>query len=317
MGKCFRAHEGLIGEDLGELIQAGCQRQGIDVRVRGIVNDGSACLLSQMYIDKSTTMAVILGTGLNAAIHLPATAFSPQKLAASSPSTPVGPDSSDILVDTEVSMFGKDAFCMTSWDETLNSAHPRPDFQPLEHLTSGRYLGEIVRLILVKASKQANMFGGELPRRFNTYELQTSTIAEIEALDLQAVNHALSNLAHEHPLPSGASFTGTDMKAMGRIIASVTDRAAAYMATSIHALWSLKQASSKQTLPENHDDITISCFGSVLGKYPRFRERVQTWLDEMTAEDAGSLHLQMADEGEGALTGAAVAVALHLRKEAE
>lgn len=310
MGKCFRAHEGLIGQDLSHLIQAACHRRGIDVRVRGIVNDGSASLLSQMYLNESTTMAVILGTGLNAAIHLPAKALSAGKLAASRPASPNGTVSPNIIVNTELSMFGKDALSTTVWDETLNKAHPRPDFQPMEHLTSGRYLGEIVRLIVEKACEQRIMFGGELPQNFGPYQLATSTIAAFETDCPTLLANACTDFAVFHSFQSGRIFNDDDVEIMRRIGTCVTDRAAAYMATAIHALWSLNRSSVGRSVTTDTDSTTISCLGSVLRKYPQFRERVQMWLDKFTAGETGQIQLDVTDEGEGALIGAAIAVAL-------
>jgi hexokinase len=71
---------------------------------------------------------------------------------------------------------------MTRWDEEINRTHMLPDFQPFEQLISGRYLGEIVRLILVEGIKHAGLFQGQMPERFlEPYALDTSTVALIEA----------------------------------------------------------------------------------------------------------------------------------------
>ena len=87
-----------------------------------------------------------------------------------------------MLVNTEVSMFGKNILPTTRWDDYLNKMHVRPDFQPLEHLISGRYLGEIVRLILVEAVQVAGLFGGEVPSGLlNAYSLDTSILACFES----------------------------------------------------------------------------------------------------------------------------------------
>jgi hexokinase len=152
----------------------------MNVRMDAIVNDSSATLLSRAYLDPSTRFALILGTGCNAAIHLPVTALGPSKFG-------IRPSSwhekaNHVLVNTELSMFGKGIFPVTRWDESLNSTHALPDFQPFEMLLSGRYLGEIVRLMLVEAIQTAGLFGGEIPENFTEpYSLDTGTIAAIEA----------------------------------------------------------------------------------------------------------------------------------------
>lgn len=65
MGKGFRATEGLLGQDLSELIMAPCRRRNLPVHMDSIINDSSATLLSRAYEDPSTRFAVILGTGFN------------------------------------------------------------------------------------------------------------------------------------------------------------------------------------------------------------------------------------------------------------
>src|SRR4051794_26334696 len=143
-----------------------------------IVNDSSATLLSRAYLDASTRFALILGTGCNAAIHLPVTILGPGKFG-------IRPSSwhekaTHVVVNTELSMFGKGVFRTTRWDDLLNDNHPLPDFQPFEQLIGGRYLGEIVRLILVEAIQTAGLFGGEMPEGLlEPYSLDTLSIATI------------------------------------------------------------------------------------------------------------------------------------------
>lgn len=86
-----------------------------------------------------------------------------------------------VLVNTEMSMFGKQVFPATKWDNALNKAHSMPNFQPLEYFIGGRYQGEIVRLILVNAIVSAGLFDGQYPERFlEPYSFETSTMAAFE-----------------------------------------------------------------------------------------------------------------------------------------
>lgn len=59
MGKGFCAADGLIGEDLGDLIEDSCLKRGLNVQLDAIVNDSSATLLSKAYIDPTTRFALI------------------------------------------------------------------------------------------------------------------------------------------------------------------------------------------------------------------------------------------------------------------
>ena len=55
MGKGFLAAHGLLGQDLGDLIQDACSRRGLNVQLNAIVNDSSATLLS-----KATTISTVV-----------------------------------------------------------------------------------------------------------------------------------------------------------------------------------------------------------------------------------------------------------------
>lgn len=270
-----------------------------------IVNDSSATLLSRAYEDPATRFAVILGTGFNIAVHLPTSTLSsskykgyPQKWL----------DEADhVLVNTELSMFGKDVFPRTRWDEQLNDAHVRPDFQPFEHMISGRYLGEVVRLIIVEAVRTAGLFGGELPDKLSeAYSLETGTIAALEMDESKNLTNAIALFQSKHALSKPPSYN--DIQFVRQVSQLVSHRAAAFLAAGIHALWTLRTTSEGLT-PATAGKLAIGCNGSVIEKYPLFRELCQSHLDELTTASGAepkSISLEIAVES--AIFGAAVAV---------
>lgn len=130
----------------------------LDIRLDAIVNDSSSTLLARAYVDPSSRLAVILGTGVNAAIHLPIAALQSSKFG--SRIMPSETDADFVLTNTELSMFGKDILPTTRWDERLNNDHMHPNYQPFEYLIAGAYMGEIVRLIICEATATAGLFSG-------------------------------------------------------------------------------------------------------------------------------------------------------------
>jgi hexokinase len=180
MGKGFLATNGLLGQDLGDILRFACKKRGLPVELAAIVNDSSATLLSQAYVYGSTRFGLILGTGTNIAVHLPVSAFARSKFGQR-------PDSwfqsaSHVIVNTELGMFGGGILPMTHWDKSLDADHPRPGFQPLEHFLSGYYLGEICRLAIVEAIKTAGLLGGVVPLTLEKqYSLDTETLSQLEA----------------------------------------------------------------------------------------------------------------------------------------
>lgn len=173
------ANKGLVGRDLGEIIRTSCKNQGLDVEVEAIINDSSACLLSQAYSHTSTRFGLILGTGVNVGAYLPISLIGGRKFGA----RPVGwfDRASHVIVNTEMSMFGNNILPFTRWDHELRNDHSRPDFQPLELMTSGMYLGEIARFALIEAVETIGIFGGVVPASLSApYSLSTETLSIIE-----------------------------------------------------------------------------------------------------------------------------------------
>lgn len=141
-----------------------------------MVNDTVAALLSHAYIAPATRFSLIMGTGLNAAVSLPTLALPKNKIPNTAPS-----NAQNVLVNTELSMFGKGVLPATQWDDMLNNAMERPDFQPFEYLVSGGYLGEILRLIVTKGAFGKGLFQNTLPESWEIpYSVETAFLAALE-----------------------------------------------------------------------------------------------------------------------------------------
>jgi hexokinase len=270
-----------------------------------IINDSSATLLSRAYEDPSTRFAVILGTGFNISVHLPVSSLATTKYKGY-PQAWLD-EATHVLVNTECSMFGKNVFPTTRWDEQLNDMHVRPDFQPFEHMISGRYLGEIVRLIIIEAVRTAGLFSGEIPDKLSEpYALDTGIIAAMEMDNSKHLINATALFQQKHPLSKPSTYN--DIHFVRQVSQLVSHRAAAFLATGIHALWVLR-TKAEGLDPESAGHMSIGCNGSVIEKYPFFRELCQSHLDELTtASGAAPKSISLEIALESAIFGAAVAV---------
>lgn len=307
MGKGFCCAEATTGQDLGELIVAACHNQGLNLRVDALINDSCATLLSRAYLEPSTSMSLILGTGTNMAVHLPVTCLGASKL--QDREAAWLSQAEKVTINTEVSMFGKGILPETRWDDLLNRNHVLPDFQPLEYMTTGRYLGEILRLIIAEAVKTADLFQGHFPLSLTEpYSLDTAVLAVVEGDTSH--NLAKSGAYLQKATGLDRAPSAAEMKFVRIVVESISRRAAAYMAIAIHALWAVERKASNTAEPSK---TTIACNGSVIGKYPGFRVRCQQYIAEMIRSGAdgttqtSEVVLEMADEA--AILGAAVAVA--------
>lgn len=309
MGKGFRCSAAVTGRDLAKTITQACQRAGINTRLDAIVNDSSATLLSRAYIDSSTRMAMILGTGFNAAIHLPIASLHRSKFKGRTmPSTN---DISHVLVNTELSMLGKHAFKKTRWDTHLNSVHIMPDYQPLEYLVAGGYISELVRLIMVEAT-ESGLFGGVMPSSISTpYSLDARLLATIETDTSRSFSTSRKAFQEQHP--SSTPPRPFDMYFCQQVIRSVTRRSAAFVTVGIHALTSLLEDMEKrhQVSPSGLDHVSIGCDGSIINKYPDYMDRCQELMDRMVElEGKGRKRVVLEKTTDSAVCGAGVAVAM-------
>jgi hexokinase len=325
MGKGFHCSNGTVGQELGQLLIDSCKKRSLNVNVAAIVNDSSAALLSRAYVDPKTRMSLILGTGTNMAIHFPVHEIGQGKFG-------VRPEgwfeyAKHVIINTEMSMFGGDVLPMTRWDDVLNRTHLRPDYQPLEYMITGRYLGEIVRLIIVEAVETAGLFGGELPHSMREpYSFDTSIVAFLEEDTSLSLAASAALLQKEHTFPSYPSVE--DLRFLRRICQLTSRRAAAYLATGIHSMWCLRnevefptsvsdplsKGTSEVTVVESDQsaNVTIACDGTVINKYPGFRDTCQSYLDQLSAQSHPSSNsaICLTPAPESAILGAAVAVAV-------
>ncbi|KAH8884699.1 actin-like ATPase domain-containing protein [Thozetella sp. PMI_491] len=322
MGKGFLAADGLLGQDLGDVIQRACQTRGLDVELCAIINDSTAALLSHAYVAPTTRFGLILGTGVNIAVHMPVNTIGPHKYG-NRPDTWFE-KASHVIVNTELGMFGKGVLPMTRWDEQLKDGHPRPDFQPLEHLVSGYYLGEILRFILIEAIETTGIFGGVVPPSLlRPYSLDTETLSLIEGDVSQSVESGLATFKAHHPSP--VDPTHDDISALRTLASYVSRRSAAIVAASVFGLWELKAETeseflrnlpaaspfTEETEAEMKIARTMVAFdGSVIERYPNYQTNCQKFIDDLVASvggTPGSVDLVAAKES--TLRGAAVALA--------
>ncbi|PKS11343.1 hypothetical protein jhhlp_003105 [Lomentospora prolificans] len=328
MGKGFHAANGLIGQDLGEVIKSACKTKGLDVELQAILNDSTACLLSQAYVDPSTRLGLILGTGCNLAAFVPVSSIPKSKYGGRPASW--FDEARHVVINSELGMYGKDVLPLTRWDMELKKGHEKPWFQPLEHMVSGMYLGECCRIPLVEAIETTGIFGGVVPAGLQKpYGLRTETLALIAADPTPTFETALPTFNALYP--STIPATPADLKAVASIASFITRRSTAIIAASVFALWQLRNESSLAhrevlTLPDSRsakDSVlkaeiereslrtTVSYNGAVIESYPGYLPMCQTYLDALVGKGA---RIELMEARDSSLLGAAVAVACEERR---
>lgn len=234
MGKGFNMSSDL---DLGPLLLSGYQRhtrrqspsstsppskrRKFDslpkLRIAAITNDTIATLASMAYQVKSlpnsrVVAGLIVGTGVNATIPMKFTNLGEQKSEAIRLRYP---DAAETVVNTEITISGAQGPLepiTTAWDRELNKALPRPGFQPLEYMTGGRYIGELVRIIFhsyMTTAHNPNIESAHLPAAMvHGYSLTTKFVSEYVGRarnDAQLTEH----LKRFYPPPESSTWAWT------------------------------------------------------------------------------------------------------------
>ncbi|KAF5026142.1 hypothetical protein F66182_1790 [Fusarium sp. NRRL 66182] len=325
MGKGFSACNGLLGQDLGEIVRTACLNRGLSVELRAIVNDSSACLLSESYNHPTTRFGLILGTGVNLAAYLPVSAIGRVKFGHRPPQW--FEKATHVIINSEISMMGRDILPLTRWDRQLLANHSRPEFQPLEHMVSGMYLGEICRLALVEAIESTGVFGGHVPPSLQKpYSLSTETLSIIEMDKSSDLEKACKQFSSRHP--ANHDPTAADLSFLKQLASFISKRSSALVATGVYAFWGLRIDSQNKFVSTLSPDsplrdsaradrdlaeTTVAYNGGVIESYPGYLDSCQSFLDDLVAaeetEKTGKQTIKLVSAKESSLMGAAVALA--------
>jgi hexokinase len=297
--------------------------------VAAITNDTVATFASLAYAVKAApnsrvAMGLIVGTGTNATVPMKLDNLHPSKK-----SDLPNPDAVEtVVINTEWTIRGTDKPLIdlnlkTPWDLTLDANSDAPGFQPFEYMTSGRYLGEIVRLVFVDvASRETN---GKIPPSLQVKNaIPTRFLSEVIARkggrivqqELESRYSEVSSL--EEP------FWTVDRVEMIRDIAeAVQQRSSALIAAACVGLLNCvgdialdapaePKASSNGTHAKGKreiEELVIAYAGGTISQYPKWLQTCQQWIDILVEEGSpsnASKQVTLKEAKDGGIIGAGV-----------
>ncbi|KAI8549504.1 hypothetical protein RHMOL_Rhmol06G0029900 [Rhododendron molle] len=178
------------GKDVVGCLNEAMERQGVDMRVSALVNDTVGTLAGARYWDDDVMVAVILGTGTNACYVECVDAI--PKLQSHNSS------SGRTIINMEWGAFSN-GIPLTQFDRDMDAASINPGEQIFEKTIAGMYLGEIVRLVLLKMAEASDLFGESNMEKLATqFVLRTPHICAMQqdnSQDLEAVEAMLYDVA--------------------------------------------------------------------------------------------------------------------------
>jgi len=183
MGKGFNIPS-ILNASLTDLLHDALEdlRPAHPIHVTALLNDAVATLLSHAFIRPNTRMGLICGTGTNATCLCPTEYLSDEKYHHADAAGGARAWEEFVLVNTEWSMFGKGLLPVTEYDGIVDQESGMPGFQPFEQMVSGRYIGEIVRLVCLDGIKQHAWSFDTIPQGWDCkWTVQTATCSTVEA----------------------------------------------------------------------------------------------------------------------------------------
>ncbi|XP_037663033.1 hexokinase-2 isoform X2 [Choloepus didactylus] len=249
---------GVEGRDVVALIRKAIKRRGdFDIDIVAVVNDTVGTMMTCGYDDQNCEIGLIVGTGSNACYmeemrHIDM----------------VEGDEGRMCVNMEWGAFGDDGTLddiRTDFDREIDMGSLNPGKQLFEKMISGMYMGELVRLILVKMAKEELLFGGKLsPELLTTGRFETKDVSDIEGEKdgIRKAREVLTRL--------GLEPAQEDCVAAHRICQIVSTRSASLCAATLAAvLRRIKENKNEERLRS-----TIGVDGSVYKKHPHFAKRL-------------------------------------------
>nr|GLL17800.1 hexokinase-1 [Ipomoea trifida] len=288
----------MVGKDVVAELSKALDRKGVDMRVSALVNDTIGTLAGGRYSNKDVAVAVILGTGTNAAYVERAQAIPKWH-------GPL-PKSGEMVINMEWGNFRASHLPLTKYDNALDAESLNPGEQIFEKITSGMYLGEILRRVLLKMAEEAAIFGDEVPPKLQCpFILRTPHMSAMHhdaTLDLKVVGDKLKDILE---IPNTSLKVRRVVVELCNIIAT---RGARLAAAGILGI--LKKMGRDTPRSGGSAKTVIAMDGGLYEHYTEYRNCLETTLNELVGEEMAA-HVVFEHSVDGSGIGAALLAASH------
>uniref|UniRef100_M4AKT3 Phosphotransferase n=1 Tax=Xiphophorus maculatus TaxID=8083 RepID=M4AKT3_XIPMA len=246
---------GVEGEDVVKLLKEAIHRRGdYDISSVAMVNDTVGTMMSCGYRDQTCEIGMIIGTGTNACY-----------MEEMKNVKRVEGEDGQMCINTEWGGFGDDGSLediLTEFDKVVDRTSINPGVHTFEKMISGMYLGEIVRLVLMKLTEKKLLFKGEVSEALRTKEtFETKFISMIEEPDsgLENAKKILTEL--------GLTWDLVDARVVRLVCETISSRSARLCAAALATI--VDRIRANRGLP--HLKTTVGVDGTVYKKHPKMQ----------------------------------------------
>lgn len=283
--------EDVINKDVVQLLNEAIARKGdLNIDVVAVLNDTTGTLLACAFKNPLCRIGLIVGTGTNCC-------YVEQQSKAELFDEP-DRGSGQVIINMESGAFGDDGaldYVRTEYDNDVDERSPNPGRQKHEKMISGMYMGEIVRLIAAKFTKQGLMFGGNgSDALFTADTFETKFVSEIEA-DPPGVYDNVKAICDGLDLPEANEQDYINL----RYLCELVSTRAAYLVSAELA-----------TLIDrmNEPKTVIGVDGTLYKNHPHFHNILMSKIKEILDNPSLEYEIMLSEDGSG--LGAALVAAV-------
>uniref|UniRef100_A0A4W6ESE3 Hexokinase-2 n=1 Tax=Lates calcarifer TaxID=8187 RepID=A0A4W6ESE3_LATCA len=291
--KKFKA-SGVEGMDVVKLLNKAIKKRGdYEADIMAVVNDTVGTMMTCGFDDQRCEVGIIIGTGTNACYmeelrHIDL----------------VEGDEGRMCINTEWGAFGDDGSLediRTEFDREIDRGSINPGKQLFEKMASGMYMGELVRLILVKMAKEGLLFEGRItPELLTKGKIETKHVSAIEKTKegLKKCMEILTRL--------GVEPSDEDCLAVQHVCTIVSFRSANLIASTLGAILTrLKDNKGVARLRT-----TVGIDGSLYKMHPQYARRLHKTVRRLVPDSDVRFLLSESGSAKGAAMVTAVAYRL-------
>ncbi len=265
--------------------QALVQKKVRNVNIVALANDTVGTLQAQAVLDPDCGMGVILGTGFNIAVRVASRRIRKETGAYRGKS---------MIINMETGNFNK-VLPRNHYDRRVDMDSGNVAHQFAEKMIAGKYLPQLVRLVVLDLIRKDHFFDGHVPTVFCDKESFKGWHMDVfEAGSKEAVQKLSQELF-------GRELTPVERRVMARVCRLVSRRSARIAAALIIGALTRLERRSKQRM-------VVAVDGSLFEKYPGYSRVLAAAIRELAGPAGKGIRLKLTKDGSG--IGAAVIAAV-------
>lgn len=289
--------EDVVNKDVVQLLRNAIAKRGdTKVRVVAILNDTTGTLVQGAAVDPETAIGLILGTGSNACYLERADRVEHWE--------PERHGEKEVVIDIEWGAFGDNGvldFIKTEFDRENDANSLLVNSFTFEKYISGKYLGEIVRIVLSKFAKEGLLFAGYDPSSslFSPRKFTSDLVTYIEQDTIKGGNNNTKEVLAKYDIVP----TEDDIRVVKYVCEVVSNRAVLLVSICLAAL--LERIDKK--------NVTIAIDGSLYEYHPRFEKSMKKYISLLAPRHKFKLIHVKDGSGKGAALVSAIAQRIEKR----